>query len=131
MEACRTVCTWAAKANFRQYKRKNAEYELHIDESGLAIQCQEDGNSFNVRERFFKPDELVGCVCMKAGVEEPRKHLAFFTVYAYPLASTSSKKKKRTRIALTFEVDKEDSYEKNLEIASNWRTSIYLAIRKH
>ncbi|XP_064087561.1 sphingosine kinase 2-like [Macrobrachium nipponense] len=124
MEAQSGNDLWCLTASFKQYKVKNEGYFLEISARGLTV-VSNDGN---MPKEFYEPSDLIGCVCMRSGPEEPRKHLAFFTIYAYPFASLS-RKKKRTRVSLSFVVDKEDTYEKNLAIANEWRSAVYSAIR--
>lgn len=66
---------------------------------------------------------------MKGGEKENRKHVAFITVYAYPLFGSSKKKGRRKRLALTFEVEEKESFEENLDIANRWRTTLLQVAR--
>ncbi|XP_071518897.1 sphingosine kinase 1-like [Panulirus ornatus] len=122
MEVGREAVVWHLQDKFKQYKQKGKLYDVRIDESGLTVSSEEDGMLCKRKTQVLKASDLAGCVCMKAGVQESRTHLAYFTLYAYPL---SENKKKRTRLTLTFEVDKEDTFEKNLEIANTWRSAVH------
>ncbi|XP_045602902.2 sphingosine kinase 1 [Procambarus clarkii] len=127
MERGRTDDVWSLQDRFRQYKQKGEPYDVRIDETGLTVWRASSGAQGTTQRRVVKVSDLVGCLCMKAGPEEPRSHLAFFTVYAYPLNDTG----KRRRLALSFEVDKEDTFEQNLEVANTWRSAVHKAIRSY
>ncbi|KAG7154183.1 sphingosine kinase 1-like isoform X2 [Homarus americanus] len=117
---------WPLQGQFRRYKVKGNPCDIRIDETGFTVSSKGDGASGVVKQEVLKASDLVGCMCMKAGPAEARTHLAFFTIFAYPL---NDKGKKRRRVTFSFEVDKEDTFEKNLEIAETWRSGVYRAIR--
>lgn len=122
MEGASTTLVLPLQDKFRQYRHKGDPCDVRLDENGLTV-CHGRNTA---KKRVLKASELVGCLCMKAGPQEPRTHLAFFTVFAYPM---DDRGKKRTRVSLSFEVDKEDTFEKNLEIANGWRTAVHQTIR--
>lgn len=66
---------------------------------------------------------------MKGGQKEQRKHVAFITIYAYPLFGSSKKKGRRKKSALTFEVEERETFEENLDIANRWRTCVLQVVR--
>ncbi|XP_068217955.1 sphingosine kinase 1-like [Palaemon carinicauda] len=128
MEEQTSSASWCMTGLFKQYRVKNDGYNVEISDKGLTVISIGGSASSQERREFYEPTDLIGCVCMRAGPKEPRKHLAFFTVYAYPFAPLP-KKKKRIRVCLSFVVESEDTYEKNLEIANEWRSAVYSAIR--
>ncbi|XP_047488710.1 sphingosine kinase 2-like [Penaeus chinensis] len=116
------------EGNFQLYGQKNGRCVVRLDPSELTV-TRVDHDTKGERRQTIKTEDIVGCVCMKGGEKEQRRHVAFITVYAYPLFGSSKKKGRRKRLALTIEVEEKESFEENLDIANRWRTTLLQVAR--
>lgn len=121
-------CSFPLEGTFQLYGQKNGRCVVRLDPSELTV-TRADSDNKGERRQTIKTNDIVGCVCMKGGEKENRKHVAFITVYAYPLFGSSKKKGRRKRLALTFEVEEKESFEENLDIANRWRTTLLQVAR--
>ncbi|MPD04010.1 hypothetical protein E2C01_099677 [Portunus trituberculatus] len=109
---------WPLRGQFRQYKHGSKLYTVQLDESGVTVTG--DGE-----KQMVKVTDLVGCQCQQE--QQQRGNSAYFTLLAYPLTGG----RKRTRLALCFEVASGNTFSENLEVANAWRRAVYHAVRNH
>ncbi|XP_037804984.1 sphingosine kinase 1-like [Penaeus monodon] len=128
MECVTTHSSFPLEGTFQLYGQKNGRCVVTLDPSELAV-TRIDHDTKGERRQTIKTGDIVGCVCMKGGEKEQRKHVAFITVYAYPLFGSPKKKGRRKRLALTIEVGQKESFEENLDIANRWRTTLLQVVR--
>ncbi|CAL4121314.1 unnamed protein product, partial [Meganyctiphanes norvegica] len=119
---------WRLQGNFKQYKIKDEQFDLIIDQAGLRVTPRSSNKGVKSPTTLLAPSDLVGCVCMKSESGNPT-HVAFFSVYSYKLKSKGGGKNRRTRTTFTFQVDDDSSFQQNLNIANKWRIAIYCTIR--
>lgn len=112
------VYTWPIRGQFRQYKRGPKLFSIQLNEAGVTVTG--DGE-----EQVVKVTDLLGCLCQQE--QQQQGNSAFFTLLAYPLTD----RKKRSRLALCFEVAHKNTFKENLEVANAWRRAVYHAVRTY
>ncbi|KAK8390649.1 hypothetical protein O3P69_010391 [Scylla paramamosain] len=118
MAECVGTLAWPLRGQFRQYKRGSKLYNVQLDESGMTVTS--DGE-----KQVVKVTDLVGCQCQQE--QQQQGNSAYFTLLAYPLTGG----RKRTRLALCFEVASKNTFKENLAVANAWRRAVYHAVRNH
>lgn len=129
MEEGDSVAHRPLEGNFGIYGQKNGSCHVKLDNLELTV-TKNVSDTNGKKYQVLATKDVVGCVCMKAGEKEQKKHAAFFSIYSYPLVGPSKKKQKRTRVAVTLEVDEKESFEENLEIANRWKEAVLGAAKR-
>ncbi|XP_074647436.1 sphingosine kinase 1-like [Tubulanus polymorphus] len=107
------------QADLYLFPKSKSLYDVRLYEKGLHYKLKTDTTGFG---EVIDIGDVVGCHVMKGRTVDD--YMAYFGIYSYPYRRKLLGQSVRKRQTVTFCVSTHGTFNKNKEIADNWRTKI-------